>query len=43
VLRDGGGGHGGPQDWLVVTVDGLLLLDDPELDVLLELSSDDVV
>jgi len=34
---------GGPQDWLVVTVDGLLLLDDPELEVLLELSSDDVV
>ena len=43
---------GGPQDWLVVTVDGLLLLDEPEfeLDVLpellpeeLESSSDDVV
>jgi hypothetical protein len=29
----------GPQDWLVVTVDGLLLLDEPEfeLDVLPEL------
>ena len=51
VLRDGGGEHG-RQDWLVVTVDGLLLLDEPEfeLDVLpellpeeLESSSDDVV
>jgi len=39
---------GGPQDWLVVTVDGLLLpllLDEPvlELELLPEPSADDMV